>query len=51
VAYNGDKDSAQDRDEIAKTMTAADIAKAQRLAAEFKPKDSKKGREDVGKNK
>jgi len=48
--YNGDKDSSHDRDEVAKSMTAADIAKAQRLAADFKPK-GKKGREDEGRNK
>jgi TPR repeat protein len=39
AATNGDKPAAELRDALAKQMTPAQIAEAQRLAREWKPKD------------
>ena len=41
AASNGDKESSKWRDEIAKKMTAAEIAKAQELARECVKKNYK----------
>jgi uncharacterized protein len=40
AAANGDKEGAKSRDALAKLMTPAQIAEAQKLAREWKPKST-----------